>query len=136
MFTAHLAWAGDMTGLWQEYDDDTGKVNALIRINKSADGTYEGVVEKVLVKPVNNSELLCNKCAGELHNRPLLGLRILSGMKRKTDNVFDSGEVLDPDDGRIYPCRIEVMEDGNSLQVTGYLALAWVGQSEVWVRAK
>ncbi len=85
-----------MTGLWQEYDDDTGKVNALIRINKSADGTYEGVVEKVLVKPVNNSELLCNKCAGELHNRPLLGLRILSGMKRKTDTCLTAAKCWTP----------------------------------------
>jgi hypothetical protein len=133
---SHLAWAGDMTGLWQEYDDDTGKVNVLIRINKTADGVYEGVVEKVLVKAANNGEAICTKCAGDLHNRPILGLRILKGMKRKSDNVFDSGEVLDPDDGRVYPCRIEVMDDGNSLQVTGYLALAWVGQSEIWVRAK
>ncbi|HEY7986935.1 MAG TPA: DUF2147 domain-containing protein [Methylophilaceae bacterium] len=136
IFSSHLAWAGDMTGLWEEYDDDTGKVNALIRINKTADGTYEGMVEKVLVKTANNGEAVCSKCAGDLHNRPILGLRILKGMKRKSDNVFDSGEVLDPDDGRVYPCRIEVMDDGNSLQVTGYLALAWVGQSEIWVRAK
>jgi uncharacterized protein (DUF2147 family) len=133
---SHLAWGGDMTGLWQEYDDDTGKVNVLIRITKNADGVYEGVVEKVLNKLAKNIDPVCTICPGEMHNHPLLGLRILSGMKRKTDTVFDSGEVLDPDDGRVYPCRIQLMEDGNSLQVTGYLALAWVGQSEIWVRAK
>ena len=42
-----LAHGGELVGLWQEYDDQTGKVEALIRIEKTADNTYEGKIEKL-----------------------------------------------------------------------------------------
>jgi hypothetical protein len=133
---AHQAWGADLSGLWQEYDDDTGKLNVLVRIKKTADGGYDGSVEKVLFKPAKPADLLCVKCPGELHNHPFLGLPILKGMKRKNELVYDDGTVLDPDDGTIYPCRIELSQDGNSLQLTGYASITWITQSEVWLRDK
>lgn len=131
-----LARAADISGLWQEFDDDTGKLNVLVRIKKTADGSYDGTVEKLMFKPAKPSDLICAACPGELRNHPFLGLPILKGMKRKNDLVYQGGTVLDPDDGSIYPCRIEMSQDGSSLQVTGYLANTWIGQSEVWLRDK
>src|SRR5690348_8012012 len=82
LLAAPCAWA-DLTGLWQEYDDDTGKLAALIRISKGPNNVYEGVVEKVIANFGENAQPLCTHCPGDLHNQPLLGLRILTGMKRK-----------------------------------------------------
>lgn len=130
-----LAWGEDLAGLWQEYNDDTGNVDALIRIEKAADNTYEGKIEKVLAKPVDNPTLICKKCRGDLRNRPFLGLRILSGMKRKDNLNFEGGEILDPDDGETFKCQIRLSEDGNTIQVTGYIGVNWIGQSEIWRRA-
>ena len=131
-----LAWGGDIVGLWQEYDGNTGKVEALIRIRMNADGVYEGVIEKVLVAIPQNPQQLCLRCTGALHNAPMLGLRLLSGMKRKDALTFEGGEILDPDVGKIYKCRIQLAADGKRMKVTGYLGWSWLGDSEVWTRAE
>lgn len=129
-----LARGDELAGVWQEYDDQTGKVEALIRIEKSADGSYEGRIEKLLPETAENAAKICSRCAGELHNKPLLGLRILYGMKRKDKLNFDGGEVIDPDEGKVYRCQMRLSEDGKTLTVTGYIGISWFGQSEVWRR--
>lgn len=129
-----LAWGGELAGLWQEYNDDTGNIEALIRIEKAPDNTYEGKIEKILISNAENAALACTHCTGALHNRPLLGLRVLSGLKRKDNLIFEGGEILDPDDGKTYRCRIRLSEDGNMIEVTGYLSINWIGQTEIWRR--
>jgi len=124
----------DITGLWQEYDDDTGKVDALIRITKRSDNSYEGVVEKIVEQAGVASENTCSHCTGELHNHPMLGLRILWDMKRKDKLHYEGGQILDPDDGKTYKCRIQLTEDEKTMQVTGFINFSWIGQSEIWRR--
>lgn len=133
--TCAVASAGELTGLWLEYNDDTGTPEALIRIEKIADNTYQGKIEKILPATAENSTLLCTQCKGSLHNRPLLGLRILTGLKRKDKQIFEGGEITDPDDGQTYRCNIRLMDDGNTIEVTGYLSFNWIGHSEIWRRA-
>lgn len=130
------AWGGDLTGLWQEYDDDTGKLTALIRIRMRPDNIYEGVVEKIFAAAAENAPALCTRCPGERHNHPLVGLPILSGMKRKDRMHFEGGEILDPDDGKVYRCRIQFTDDNDTIQVTGYINFSWIGQAEIWRRLK
>ncbi len=129
------AWTGELAGLWQEFDDRTGKVEALIRIRKLSDDTYEGNIEKIFPDRPENTAMLCTACTGNLYNQPLLGMRILSGMKRKDKLTFEGGSVIDPDEGKAYQCRIRLSEDGNTIEVTGYLGFVWIGQSEIWKRA-
>lgn len=131
-----LAWSGELAGLWEEYDDNTGSLSAMIRIKKLPDDTYEGRIEKIFPDTVENSTLVCTHCDNDLRNRPLLGLRILTGMKRLNERIYEGGKVLDPDDGKVYSCRIRLSEDGNVIEVTGFLSLNWIGQSEIWRRAK
>jgi uncharacterized protein (DUF2147 family) len=57
-------------------------------------------------------------------------------MKRQGDRSFAGGKVIDPDDGKVYSCEIQLAEDGNSLQISGYIGLNWIGQSEIWRRLK
>ena len=130
-----LAWSDELAGLWQEYDDQTGKVEALIRIEKAADNTYEGKIEKLFSDVVANPAKICTRCTGSLRNQPLLGLRILSGMRRKDRLNFEGGEIVDPDDGKVYQCHIRLLEDGKTIEVTGYIGFNWFGQSEIWRRA-
>ncbi len=127
---------GELVGLWQEYNDDTGKPEALIRIERGRDDAYEGRIEKLLTGVPENTAATCKLCPDELRDRPLLGLRILSGLKRHDALVFDEGKIVDPDDGKVYQCRIRLAEDGDSLEVTGYITFNWIGHSEVWRRVK
>ncbi len=129
------AWSGELTGLWQEYDDKSGKVEALIRIEQAPDGTYQGKIEKLFPEVVPMPSA-CTRCAGSLRGQPLLGLRILSGMTRNDALNFDGGAIVDPEDGKVYHCHIRLSEDGNSLEVTGYVGVKWLGQSETWRRAR
>lgn len=131
-----LAWGSNLSGLWQEYDDDTGKLAALIRIESEPDGSYSGIIEKVFPTTGDVAETRCVHCTGDLHNRPLLGMRILSGMKRKDKLNYEGGEVLDPDDGKTYRCHMQLSEDENTLNVTGYINIVWIGQSEIWLRVR
>lgn len=128
--------AGELAGLWQEYDDETGKVEALIRIEQGADGAYQGTIVKLMGDVVGGEAQVCGGCQGSLHNRPLLGMRILSGMRRTDELYFAGGEILDPEDGKVYRCRMKLSGDSKTLEVTGYLGISLFGQTEIWHRAE
>ncbi len=130
-----LAWSGELAGRWQEYDDDSGKLVALIRIERLPDNSYEGTIEQIFPGTGEDSELVCGRCPSDLHNHLFKGLRILSGMKRKDKRSFEGGEILDPDEGKAYHCRIRLSDDGNRIEVFGYSNLSLIGQSEIWRRA-
>ena len=130
------AGAAELAGLWQEYSDDTGALEALIRIEKLSDNSYAGKIEKILPESTENSGLTCKGCPGNFRNKPLLGLRILSGLKRKDGLNFTGGEILDPDDGKIYQCNIRLSKDGSTIEVTGYLGFNWIGHSEIWKKSR
>jgi uncharacterized protein (DUF2147 family) len=129
-----FAWGGDLVGLWQAYDNHTGNLEALIHIKKLPDNTYEGIVEKIYPDKPENAAMICSDCPGSYYNKPILGMRILSGMKRKDKLTFDGGNILDPDEAKVYQCRIQLSEDGKTIQVTGYINYVWIGQSEIWQR--
>ncbi len=131
---AHAS-AGELAGVWQEYDDKTGKVEALIRIEQLPDGTYEGKIIQLMADVVGQEHMVCSNCKGSLRNQPLLGMRILHGIKRRDSLTFEGGEILDPDEGKVYRCRMRLSEDGRTLEVTGYIGISWFGQSETWKRA-
>ena len=128
-------WAGELAGVWQEYDDKTGKVEALIRIEKLPDGTYEGKIVKLMTDVIGEDHKICGNCKGDLHNQPLLGMRILYGMKRKDELTFEDGEIIDPDEGKVYRCLMHLSEDGKTLEVTGFIGISLFGQTEIWKRA-
>ncbi len=129
-----LAPAAELTGIWQEYDDKSGKVEALIRIEQAADGTYQGTIVKLMADVLGSESRVCSGCRGNLHNQPLLGMRILHGMKRKDDRTFEGGEILDPEDGKVYRCLMKLSADGKTLEVTGYIGISLFGESETWRR--
>ena len=130
------ALGGELAGLWQEYDDQTGKVEALIRIDKMGDGSYEGKIEKLFPDAVPGMPTVCTRCTGSLQDKPLLGMRILYGMKRRDALRFDDGEIVDPEEGKVYRCHIRLSEDGKTIEVTGYIGVKWLGQSETWRRVE
>ena len=131
-----LAPAAELAGLWQEYDDKTGRVEALIRVAQADDGTYAGTIVKLVAEVVGSAAPVCEGCSGSLHNQPLLGMRILTGMRRKDALTFEGGEIVDPEDGKVYRCRLRLSEDGRTLEVTGYVGVSWFGESETWRRAE
>ncbi|HZQ71505.1 MAG TPA: DUF2147 domain-containing protein [Burkholderiales bacterium] len=120
-------------GLWKTYSDRTGQADGLVRITQ-ANGELEGRVERVFSPPAPSANPLCEDCSGALRNQPILGMRILYGM-RADGEEWTGGEILDPDDGRVYRCTLRLAQGGRKLEVRGYIGVPLFGRTQVWERA-
>lgn len=128
------AWAQTTSpaGLWKNIDDETGKPKALIRITEEQ-GVLTGKIEK-LFRPANEDQNpKCVKCEDARKDQPLIGMTILSGLKKDGDE-YTGGEILDPSKGKIYKSKAKLKENGAKLEVRGYVGAPMFGRSQVWVR--
>ena len=133
-FAATPAMAADPSpaGRWMTIDDESGKPRSVIEIY-DAGGAMDGKVTKIYSKPGDNPQHLCRKCAGDLKDKPVIGMTILSGLKNDGD-VWDGGTILDPDSGNVYSAKITLIDGGQKLVVRGFLGLSLFGRSQTWVR--
>ncbi len=120
-------------GLWKTIDDKTGKPRSLIRINEN-NGELSAVVEKGLLA-TDTGEATCDKCTDERKDKKIIGMTIAKGLK-KNGNQYDGGEILDPNNGKIYRCKMKLDETGNTLEVRGYIGISLLGRSQVWNRVE
>jgi len=119
-------------GLWQAVDRDTGQPTGWFLI-RDHDGIYEGMIVRMYMKPGENPEIVCEKCADDRHDKPWLGLDIIRGMKRAGLSYTD-GTILDPRYGHIYNAIMTLAPDGQTLVVRGYLGFSLLGQNQYWTR--
>ena len=127
-----LAESTSPIGLWKNIDDASGKPRALIRIAES-NGTLQGKIEKVFPGPSEDRNPKCEKCEGALKNVPVIGLVILSGLK-KDGAEYTGGKILDPDNGKVYSAKIQMTDAGKKLNVRGYVGVSMLGRSQIWLR--
>ncbi len=122
-------------GLWHTIDDNTKKPRAEIRISITGDVLTGSVVRSLV--PGEIGDKLCDKCPGARHNQPMLGMAILTGLRRDRENplLWTDGEVLDPDHGKVYKARIELAKDGRTLKLRGFIGVPMLGRTQVWARA-
>lgn len=134
LITALPAWADEASpiGLWKNVDDISGKPRALIRITES-NGTLVGKIEKVFPAPHEDPSPKCDKCEGANKNAPVVGLVILSGLT-KEDDEYVGGQILDPDNGKVYRSKLSLTDNGRKLGVRGYIGVPVLGRSQTWLR--
>jgi uncharacterized protein (DUF2147 family) len=129
---------GNLTpvGYWKTIDDKTGEVKSIVKIWIAEDGILKGRVEKVFPKEGEDPNPICDKCKGDRKDQPVLGMEFLWGFKG-FGAVWKNGEVLDPENGKIYSCQLEVIENGKKLKVFGYIRIIFkIGRSQIWIREK
>jgi len=120
------------TGLWQNIDDKTGKPKAHIEIYEQG-GVLYGKIVKLLLKP---QDTLCDKCKGNLKDKPVVGMVFLKNMKYDSGNgEYSGGQILDPDNGKWYKCNLKV-ENSSKLTVRGFIGFSLIGRNQTWVRVK
>lgn len=131
-----ITLAASPAGLWKSIDDKTGKPRSLIRVNE-ANGAYSAVVEKGL-RADDTGDALCDKCTDERKGQKIIGMTIAKNLKAKEgDNPnreYQGGEILDPENGKIYQCKMKLSEDGNKLEVRGFIGVSLFGRSQTWTR--
>ncbi len=125
-----------LIGLWSQVDEKTGKVQALVRIVEIAPEQYEGFIEKIFIAPGEDPNPRCEDCKGTRRNQPVLGMRIITGLKRASSKgeLYHHGEILDPDSGDTYRLKITLLDSGKKLDVRGFVGIALFGRSQIWFR--
>src|SRR5438105_8688965 len=93
-------------GLWETIDDESNEPESYVRIWVD-NGELIGKVVKLIRKPGVPWDPKCAKCAGDKKDQPILGMSILSGLRQEGE-VWTGGHILDPDNGKVYKCRIKV----------------------------
>ncbi len=70
-----------------------------------------------------------------LRGRPLLGLSVLHGLRRSSDNSWEDGYIYNPDDGENYRADMSIRADG-SLRIRAYVLIPLFGHTLVWTRVR
>ena len=135
VFAMPLSYAQTLspTGLWQTVDDKTGQPRSLIRIEEN-NGTLTAPVEKGLLA-TDTGNAVCHKCSDDRKDQPIIGMNIVRGLKKNGDQ-YDGGTILDPDNGKVYKCKMQLDKTGNQLEVRGYIGISLVGRSQIWTRVE
>ena len=117
-------------GRWKTIDDETGKVKSIVEISKAANGTLQGKVVEVLSSD-RGPNPTCDKCKGANKGKPIKGMTILWGLK-PDGGEWTGGTVLDPSKGKTYKSKIELLDGGRKLGMSG--CIAFFCRQQVWVR--
>jgi uncharacterized protein (DUF2147 family) len=128
------AYAADLSpvGLWKTIDDQTGKPRGLVRVMQVGE-EYQARVEKIFPKPGEDSNPTCQKCEGARHNQPVIGMTILWGLKKQADE-YQGGEILDPENGKVYRVKMNLQDGGRTLHVRGFIGFSLFGRTQIWIR--
>lgn len=118
-------------GLWKTIDDHDGSVKSEIRIVENG-GVVSGKVERILdVKAKQDDK--CVECQDERKDQPILGMEILRGLKKaEGKDVWEGGNVLDPNNGKVYRAAVTPIEGGTKLQMRGYIGFFY--RTQIWIR--
>jgi uncharacterized protein (DUF2147 family) len=130
-FMTPFALANSPVGQWHTSDEKTGELKSMVIIFEQQ-GVVKGRVEKVLRKDADPAAK-CDKCSDDRKNQPVVGLEIIRGAKKASGkNVWEDGEILDPENGKTYSLRLTPIENGAKLEVRG--SFGPIGRTQTWVR--
>jgi uncharacterized protein (DUF2147 family) len=118
-------------GRWNTIDDETNKPKSVVRITEN-DGVISGTVEKIVDPAKQDSK--CDECANDdpRKGKPVIGMTILTGLKKEADNVWGGGQILDPKNGKTYNAKVTVIDGGKKLEMRG--SILFFGRTQTWIR--
>lgn len=120
-------------GLWQTIDDETKKAKSFVRITEK-DGVISGRIEKIVDPAKQDSK--CDECASDdpRKGKSVIGMTILTDLKKDGDNVWSDGKILDPNNGKSYNAKVTLIEGGKKLEMRG--SILFIGRTQTWVRVE
>ena len=122
------ATAQSVIGTWKTVDDETGEAKSFLELYESGNKLYGKVVKLLKSAP----DRKCDKCPGERKDQPILGMIVLVNMLQKA-GFYQSGDILDPEKGKWYSCKLWLKEgDPNTLVVRGYIGPFY--RTQYWYR--
>ena len=132
-FTFTLAYANNSpVGEWITISDKTHDRSGVVRISEQ-NGKLYGKIIKIFPGSGRDPKELCTKCEGNLKNKPILGMVFLTDFTKQADGTWKNGKVLDPKDGKVYRGTIQLIDNGEKLELRGYWGVFW--RTQTWIRA-
>lgn len=71
-----------------------------------------------------------------IKNRPIVGLPILTGLKADGNNKWSGGDLVDPENGKVYGGKVTLSDNGQTLKLTGNIKHTPLKRSQTWTRVK
>ena len=122
-------------GLWQTISDKDGKVTSEVRIVENG-GVLVGRIEREL-GPDAKPDDKCTACKDDRKDKAIAGLEIIRDAKKtEGKDVWEGGNILDPDNGTVYKLKMTPIEGGKKLEVRGFVGFALLGRTQTWIRVQ
>jgi uncharacterized protein (DUF2147 family) len=119
-------------GLWKTIDDETKTEKSFVRVTETG-GVFTGKVERIVDPAKQDSK--CDKCSDARKDQRVLGMTIVSGVKKADGEAyFDGGEILDPNNGKVYKVRMTPKDGGKILEVRGFIGPFY--RNQTWQRVE
>lgn len=119
---------GSPMGTWVTISDKDGKPKSHVQIFQCGANVC-GKITKLLAPEEPNPK--CTKCPGNFKDKPIEGLVFMWGLTCN-GSACEGGQILDPQSGSIYKCKMEVK--GSQLLVRGFLGVSLLGRTQTWNR--
>jgi uncharacterized protein (DUF2147 family) len=122
--------SSSITGYWLTIDDDGKTPTGVVYIFQRDNKLYGDIVQ--LINPPRKDPK-CDDCEGAARGKPVLGLQIIWGLTKSEDG-YSNGRILDPKNGKVYRCQVELQDGGGRLKVRGYVGISLLGRTQYWKR--
>jgi len=138
-----MCFAADpVEGYWLSIDDDTGKITGGWLIYQESGIVYGKILSSVKGAP----DMLAVKCkdkydgfpvSGNVNTMPVIGTPWIFGLKMDKPGNWIGGNIIDPEDGKMYKCKLFFRAaDGkkfktDTLEMRGEIGLG-IGRSVYW----
>ena len=131
LLAAGSSFAADTAvGRWKTIYSDNGKPKSIVEISQASNGTISGHIVELLNPSKPNPT--CDKCSDDRKDKPIAGMEIIRGMKAQGGGKYGGGTILKPEEGKVYKSKMELVEGGRKLEVSG--CIAFICKSQTWLR--
>ena len=131
---ARPAGADSILGRWL-----VEKKNAIVDIFKVGD-KFDGKIvwlSEPKYPDTHKPKVDKNNPDAKLRTRPIIGMHMLTNFEYHGDNVWEAGQIYDPESGKTYKCKITWDPDkADQLNVRGFIGVSLFGRTETWTRSK
>lgn len=125
-------WSQSLVGKWKTVDDATGKERAVVEISLEQGKLY-GKVLKIYSNPGEPLDPVCVKCKDYRKDKKIMGMEIISGLRREKNKWVLEDGILDPEKGKLYDCKLW-LKNKNILAVRGYIGFFY--RTQYWYRTE
>lgn len=128
-----MAQKATCVGKWTTIDDKTGKKKSTVELYKHDSKLY-GKIIYLYPREGRPDNAVCEKCTDDRKDKLLVGLQIVRGLEWDGE-VWHSGTIVDPENGKIYKTKMWIDESApDKLNVRGYLGPFF--RTQTWTRVK